>query len=177
MVADSYAMLFNIVKILLVLHGQASVERGFPVNKEVEFEKLNEQPLVADRILCDKNRTVGGVLNVSITKNLLISAVMSSQRCEKYLQDERDKKKTDEKTRKRKHVLDEIEELKEKRMKKETHALFKSTDDISVKGEETGQLTLVARSYVMRKAAREKNLELQQRNERLTVKLDALRDC
>ena len=108
---------------------------------------LHEHSLVADRILCDQNRTVGGVLNVSITKNLLISAVMSSQRCEKYLQDERDRKKTDEKTRKRKHVLDEIEELKEKKtIKTEIDALFKSTDDISIKGEETGQLTLVARS-------------------------------
>ena len=129
------------MKILLVLsHGQASVERGFSVNKEIEVENLHEHSLVAQRIICDHLKAVSGVLNVPITKKLLAASASSGQKYEKHLQDQRDKKKTDEEQRKRKHVLDEIEELKEKkkRMKLDIDSLVKSADDFSVKAEETG---------------------------------------
>ena len=54
---------FDLVKILLVLlHGQASVERGYSVNKEIEVENLREHSLVAQRIICDDVEAVGGVL-------------------------------------------------------------------------------------------------------------------
>ena len=64
MTGENNAALFDIVKVLLVLsHGQASVERGFSVNKEIEVENLHEHSLVAQRIICDHLRAVGGVLN------------------------------------------------------------------------------------------------------------------
>ena len=45
---ESYKSLFSVVKLILVLsHGQARVERGFSVNKEVEVENLKEHTLVA----------------------------------------------------------------------------------------------------------------------------------
>ena len=85
--------MLDIVKILLVLsHGQATVERGFSVNKEIEVENLHEHSLVAQRIICDHLKAVGGVLNVPITKKLLAAAASSRQKYEKYLQDQRDKK-------------------------------------------------------------------------------------
>lgn len=116
MTGENYAALFDIVKVLLVLsHGQASAERGFSVHKEIEAENLHEHSLVAQRVICDHLRAVGGVLNVQVTKKLLSAAASSRQKYEKYLQEERNKKKTTEEQRKRKHVLDEIEELKEKK--------------------------------------------------------------
>ena len=175
-----YAALFDIMKVLLVLsHGQASVERGFSVNKEIEVENLHEHSLVAQRIICDHLRAVGGVLNVPVTKKLLAAAASSRQKYEKYLQEERDKKKTAEEQRKRKHVLDEIEELKEKkkRMKLDIDSLVKSTDDLSVKAEETGQLTLVTKSNALRKAAKDKTLQLQEVEDKLNGKLEALKGC
>lgn len=52
-------------------------------------------------------------------------------------------KKTDEEQRKRKHVLDEIEEFKEKkkRMKLDIDSPVKSADYFSNKTEETRQMT------------------------------------
>ena len=152
---ENYVALFDIVKILLVLsHGQSSVERGFSVNKEIEVENLHEHSLVAQRIICDHLRVVGGVLNVPITKKLLAAAASSRQKYEKHLQDQRDKKKTDEEQRKIKHALDEIEELKEKkkRMKLDVDSLLKSADDLSFKAEVTGQLTFVTKSNALRKS-------------------------
>lgn len=180
MSGENYVALFDIVKILLVLsHGQASVERGFSVNKEIEVENLREHSLVAQRIICDHLRAVGGVLNVPITKKLLAAAASSRQKYEKHLQDQRDKKKTDEEKRKRKHVLDEIGELKEKkkRMKLDIDSLVQSADDLGVKAEETGKLNLIAKSNALRKAAKEKTLQLQDVEGELNKTLETLKTC
>lgn len=180
MSGENYVALFDIVKIMLVLsHGQSSVERGFSVNKEIEVENLHEHSLVAQRIICDHLRVVGGVLNVPITKKLLAAAASSRQKYEKHLQDQRDKKKTDEEQRKIKHALDEIEELKEKkkRMKLDVDSLLKSADDLSFKAEVTGQLTFVTKSNALRKAAKEKTLQLQKVEDKLNGKLEALKGC
>ena len=44
---ENHVAFFDLLKILLLLsHGQASVERGFSVNKETEVENLLEHSLV-----------------------------------------------------------------------------------------------------------------------------------
>ena len=94
MANESYKSLFSVVKRILILsHGQATAERGFSVNKEVEVENLKEHTLVAQRIVCDHVNSVGGVLKVELSKPLLLSVKMSRQRYEKYLDQEREKKK------------------------------------------------------------------------------------
>ena len=62
----------------MLSRSQASVERGFSVNKEIEVENLHEHSLVAQQ-------AVGGVLNVPITKKLLAATASSRQKCEKHL--------------------------------------------------------------------------------------------
>ena len=130
---------------------------------------MHEHSLVAQRIICEHLKAVGGVLNVPITKKLLAVAASSRKKYEKHLQDQKDKKKTDEEQRKRKHVLDEIEELKgkKKRMKLAIDSLVKSADDFSVKAEETGQMTFVTKSNALRKAAKDKTLQLQDVEDKL----------
>ena len=67
MANESYKSPFSVVKLILILsHGQATVERGFSVNKEVEVENLKEHTLVAQRIVCDHVNSVGGVLKVAL---------------------------------------------------------------------------------------------------------------
>ena len=69
-VADekSYAELREIVKMLLVLsHGQATVERGFSVNKQMEVENLAEESLVAKRIISDYVSYVEGIASVDVS--------------------------------------------------------------------------------------------------------------
>ena len=94
------AKVVGVVKLLLVLsHGQASVERGFSVYKENEIENLKEQSLVAQRLICDHVKAVDGLLNIDISKPLLLYAGMARQRYDKYLEDEGEKKKTDQEKR------------------------------------------------------------------------------
>ncbi|KAJ4945774.1 hypothetical protein JOQ06_023452 [Pogonophryne albipinna] len=45
--------------LLLLSHGQATVERGFSVNKEVETVNLLEESLEAQRLICDQKKRQG----------------------------------------------------------------------------------------------------------------------
>ena len=83
-------------------HEQATVERGFSVNKEVEAENSKEHTLVAQRIVCDHVTSVEGVLKIELSKPLLLSVKMSRQRYEQHLDQERHKKKTELERSKRK---------------------------------------------------------------------------
>lgn len=180
MAGDTYAKLLDTVKLVLVLsHGQASVERGFSVNKEVEVEHMKAESLVAQRLICDHIRAVGGVLNVPVTKKLLVSASMARQKYEGFLQDERKKKKTEQEQAKRKHVLEELEELKKlkKRIKLDIDSLTKSADDFCEKAELTGNLTHVTKSNAFRRTAKDKNIQLQEVEEKLNRKLQVLKEC
>ena len=65
----------SVMKLLLVLsHGQASVESGFSVNKEIKIENLKEQSLEAQRLVCDRVKAVDGLLNIDISKPLLVNS-------------------------------------------------------------------------------------------------------
>ena len=88
--ADPYQKLFKVLQLLLVLsHGEASVERGFSVNKELEVENLANQSLVAQCLVCDHINAVGGILNVSIAQPLLASCSAARKRYERYLEQQR----------------------------------------------------------------------------------------
>ncbi|XP_069133066.1 uncharacterized protein [Argopecten irradians] len=59
---QEFEKLRSFVKLCLVLsHGQADVERGFSVNKKVEVENLKEESVVAQRLICDYVKNVGGI--------------------------------------------------------------------------------------------------------------------
>lgn len=60
---------WSVVKLLLLMsHGQATVERGFSVNKEVAVENLKERSFIPQRIIRDHIESVGGLPNVQISK-------------------------------------------------------------------------------------------------------------
>ena len=74
-----YSTFWSTVKNLLLLsHGQASVERGFSINKEIEVENLAEESVVAQRVMCETVMSLGGIHNVDISKSLLVSAAAGS---------------------------------------------------------------------------------------------------
>lgn len=60
--------------LLLMSHGQATVERGFSVNKDVAVENLSERSFIAQRIIHDHFESVGGLANFQISKQCLMSS-------------------------------------------------------------------------------------------------------
>lgn len=178
MASPRFEKLQKTVKLLLILsHGQATVERGFSVNKEVECENMKEKTLVAQRLVYDHIKQVDGVLNVHITNQLIVSAANARQKYQTYLDLQRQQKLSATEERKRKSTLEEIEEIKKrkKQAEKDHESLVKSADDLCIKAENTGKLELLSQANANRKRAKEKLTVVQELDKKLDTKLDQLK--
>ncbi|PIK52262.1 Asparagine--tRNA ligase, cytoplasmic [Apostichopus japonicus] len=104
---DEYRALWGyvVVKLLLLSHGQATVERGFSFNKQIEVENLQERSFISQRLVQDYIRSVGGTLNVPITKQLILSAGAARQRYVTYLDEQNKKKEKQQRILKRKTLM------------------------------------------------------------------------
>ena len=110
-----FSELWAVVQILLLLsHGQATVERGFSVNKNVTTENLSKESLIAQRLIIDNIRRVGGPHKIVITKGLLAFASSARQKYWQYLDDKKQEAIQLEKSSKRKLAFDEVEQLRKK---------------------------------------------------------------
>ena len=78
--------------LLLLSHGQASVECRFSVDKQIELDNLAEDTFEAKRIICDHVTSVGGLQNIDASdKHMLLAASSARQKYLSYR--EGDKKK------------------------------------------------------------------------------------
>lgn len=106
-------------KLLCMFHGNAAVERGFSVNKEVLVENLEEDTVVAERSVYNAIQSLGGLLNsekqlnVDITKSMILAVKNASSKRVQALK----KKKSDENevANLKRKTVQEIKELKDKK--------------------------------------------------------------
>ena len=98
-------------------HGQAAVERGFCVNKQVEAENLYTSTVAAKHLIFDHMRAIGGLMNVDIHKQLHVSCSTARKRYFTYLDDQKKMTEDEGKSRKRKAIADEVDNLKSKKQK------------------------------------------------------------
>jgi len=112
-----YSKIWKVIKMLLVLsHGQASVERGFSINKQTKEIHLQTETFVAKRIICDHVSYVGGIDHVDVTcKELLLAATSARQKYQLYFDESKKKAEAEQSDRKWKALTDEIEELKRRK--------------------------------------------------------------
>lgn len=79
---------------------------------------------------------------------------------------------------KRKALLEEVDELKKtkKLIELNVSGLLSSADDLAAKAEQLGQVPLIAQSNAMRKAAKEKEWELNDIQKKLDLKLNEIKN-
>lgn len=158
-----FQVLWSVVRQLLLLsHGQATVERGFSFNKETVADNLSQTALKARRVILDHIHSVGGVENVEISKPLMISASSAYGRYERYLSEQKQQKETEEKQVHRKRLGDELVILT-KRLKTtsaEERHLLELADRHSFQAEEQKSFSLIERSNNMRLLAKDKKKEI-----------------
>ncbi|KAE8278809.1 hypothetical protein D5F01_LYC22384 [Larimichthys crocea] len=177
--SKSFANVWHVVKMLLVLsHGQASVERGFSINKELVVENQKETSLIAQRLIVGHVRSVGGVTNVAITKELLLSVAGARQRYHSFLDDQKRASVKEMGAQKRKALGDELDELKKKRnrVKEDIGALEKSANNFADKAESTGNLTFIAKSNSLRRTAKDKRASLEEIEKQIDQKVAEMKD-
>lgn len=157
---------------MLLSHGQATVERGFSVNRQIEVENLKERGIVAQRVIQDYIRCVGGVDQVVVDKAMLVAAASARQRYHDYLDEEKKNQAEEAKQKTKRKLLEDLEEIKSKRKRltDDISSLFKTADDFANAAEKKGDLTLIAKSNSLRRTAKRKEEELQKVEENLNEK-------
>ena len=174
----SYQSLWKVVADLLILsRGQASVERGFPVNKQLEVENLQEWSFISQRLAQDHVLSVGGVLAVSISKPLLLSAAGARQKYSLYLHEQKRKKISEGVKLKRKELVNELDECKKKRrhLEADVDSLVKSADEFAQKAEDTGKLVWITKSNSLRRTAKEKEMTRKDIEDKILNVVDELK--
>lgn len=137
-VSGPYPQLWAFIQKLLHLsHGQATVERGFSINKEVEICNIQEDTLVGHRIVCDYVSLHGGVTKVPLTQELLASVSSARTRYRIHLETERQKKESEAQGLKRKAAEGHLEQLKTTRssIQEVTENLVRDADGLSEEAE------------------------------------------
>ncbi|GBM44078.1 hypothetical protein AVEN_75894-1 [Araneus ventricosus] len=111
--------LWKVVEMLLLLsHGQATVEKGMSFSKKVVVENMEEPSYISQRLICDYiNSTGDSIHNIKITNIMRTYVSNAGQKYMKYLEDQ---KLLSSQNKKRKSLSSEaIQELKNKRKKKD----------------------------------------------------------
>lgn len=108
---------FHILQILLVIsHGNASVESGFSINEDLLVENMKERTIVAQRVVYDAIKQRGGCLSVSITAEMMEKFRLGHVNYRFYLEEERKKQEsTHAVAEERKRSLVELKEKEAKR--------------------------------------------------------------
>lgn len=88
-VDSSYKHLWKVVRLLVLSHGQATIERGFSVNRQVSVENLKEISYVSQRIVYDAVSKAGGILSIVIMKELRKPVLAAHNRYRAYLEDKK----------------------------------------------------------------------------------------
>lgn len=108
-----------VARILCLSHGQASVERGFNINKELLVENQKEASLIAQRVVYDAIRSSDVPLkDIEIPKSLILSARNSHQRYKEALNKAKELKKTEDTASEKKRRTNAIIKAKEEKLKK-----------------------------------------------------------
>ncbi|XP_070192249.1 uncharacterized protein [Littorina saxatilis] len=166
-----FQALWTVIRLLLLLsHGQATVERGFSVNKETSADNISELGLVARRQILNHIRQVGGVLKVDMSKELLMSASSARSRYQQFLDEEKKENEAVRAGAKRKRVEDSVSDLKLKRIRLEeegTHLENRADQRAEdAENDAINSLSIIAESNALRRRAKEKraSVVLMQKN-------------
>lgn len=87
---SKHTELWNVAQQLLLLsHGQASVERGFSVHKQTTDENLMKESLKARRLILQAVREAGDAAKVVVDKEMLSYASSARAKYQNYLESQK----------------------------------------------------------------------------------------
>lgn len=166
--------LWQLVQCLLVLsHGQASVERGFSVNKEIMSINFKERSIVAQRTIYGHIQKCGGVLNVNIDQDLRNAAKNASSVYRSELRRQQQVEKDQEKEKSNKHVNDEIvaAQAKRRRLLEDSIQLKESVDGLMILAEKERNILHVTKANSFKRTIK----EMEREAEDLDAKIENLK--
>src|SRR5215813_6861151 len=175
-----YSEVWKIFKIIMILsHGQASVERGFSVNKAVEIENLKDSSYISQRIILEYIKFSGGILNIDINKDLRVAASSARKKYTQYIEEQKLLVRSQTLQTKRKYLEDEIEFLKSKKMfiQRDIEVTKKEADVLANEAEDKRNIDLFMKSNELRKIVKDKESEINNLNAKISEKKSDLKKC
>ena len=153
----SFHQLWLVVQQLLLLsHGQSTVERRFSVNKQTETYNLACDNFNAKRLVCDNVSAVGGIQITDVkNKQLLSSCSNARHKYRAFLEDHKKKQAKAASARKRKSADNDVHQLTTQKTNKKS--LLTSADEFAEKAEKQHNVSFITKSNALRKAAKEKD--------------------
>ena len=163
-----FASLWSVIsKLLLLSHGQATVERGFSINRQVEVENLADESYIALRFIIDTVNALGGnVLDVPMTPELMSSVQGAHRRYKSSLEKKQKERVNEERVLKRKREEEAIDVLKKKKkmLEDDIKSLNTASDDLATKAtkcvKSDEMRALLNKSVSFRNTVKEKQTEL-----------------
>ena len=162
---DEYKALLKVFMMMLSLsHGQADIERGFSVNKDLVQPNMQQNTLVAKRLVYS-SLTAAGVKSAAdfvIPPALKESCRHARMRYSAFLDDEKKKNEKEKKKRKRDELNDELETAvkRKKEMEKEVQNLLDEADQKADKAAKKRDFSLLHASNALRLKAKEQSKEI-----------------
>ena len=149
-----FAKLWDIFKMFLTIsHGQASVERGYSVNKDMLIENHHEKTVVALRTVHNSISTLEDHFTMLPLTPAMKRHVMSARmRYGQYLDEQKKESLNEQQRKKRKGVQLSIREAERKKGKVDTSIdiLGKEADDLAKSAETKHDFTLLTKSNALR---------------------------
>ena len=109
---DDLGKMWSVIKNLLILsHGQTTVEKGFSINRQIVVENMKEASFIAQRSNHDH---IGGIDNLVVMKELLAYAGSGRKRYMEYLDDVQKCKIKSTHSLKQKALLEKLNRLEKK---------------------------------------------------------------
>ena len=175
-----FIKLFDIVKFVLILsHGQSSVELGFSVNKNLLVENLQDSSLIVQHLVLD--HMIANYFKphtFPIDRNLIRSVKSSSQRYSHELAETCKEIAQKEKEEKAKPIVAEVHLLDKQRilLKTTIKDLREESDRLGCYAEKVLKLEsvklMVTKSNALKRAANDKQTELDASVERKRLLLE-----
>ncbi len=113
---NDYKLLWKITLFVSILsHGQATIERGFNVNKDVVVENLTKESICCQRLVYDFLKGIENLYEVKTPRELILSCKSAHQRYTTYLTEKKGEQVQSEASNKRKMKMDEVLQVKRAR--------------------------------------------------------------
>ena len=156
-------LLWNIVRILLTLsHGQASVERGFSINKEASVVNLGQQNLIAKRVIKDYVYHNGGVKNIVLSESLLKSAKHARQKYDIHFKEKESEEKSKTNDGKKTSIQNQLNLLKQRKkaIQREIEVMESDAAVFYTRAEEDHDFTRLSEANAFSRSVKDKRLQL-----------------
>ena len=147
-----FAKLWDIFKMLLTIsHGQASVERGYSVNKDMLIENLHEKTVVALRTVHDSISTLEDhFTKLPLTPAMKRHVMSARMRYGQYLDEQKKESLNEQQRKKRKGVQLSNREAERKKSKVTQASTSLEADDLAKSAEAKHDFTLLTMSNALR---------------------------